>query len=103
LYHIRVLELAQRHSEALDMLDRHTKDRAILDRTASMEYRGTHSLLALYPCLTVTPARLLTTIHAPEAESAWRALIDRNPDNNAYYIGYLAQKNLSLDPQGRFC
>lgn len=83
LYHIRILELAERYSEALVMLDRHTKDRTILDRTASMENR----------------ARLLTTLHAPEAESAWRALIDHNPDNNAYYIGYLAQKNLSLDPQ----
>ena len=85
------------------MLDCHTKNRAILDRTASMEYRGTHSLWFCILSLTVTSARLLTTIHAPEAESAWRALIDRNPDNNAYYIGYLAQKNLLLDPQGRFC
>jgi peptide alpha-N-acetyltransferase len=42
----------------------------------------------------------LTKFNAVEAESAWRALIDHNPDCYDYYRGYLSQKGLSLDPQG---
>ncbi|KAF9443854.1 N-terminal acetyltransferase A, auxiliary subunit [Macrolepiota fuliginosa MF-IS2] len=80
LYHIRVLEDLGEFKDALDKLDTSAKERSILDRTAILEYR----------------ARLLTKLQAPEAEFAWRALIDHNPDCYEYYRGYLSQKNLSL-------
>ncbi|KAF7761513.1 hypothetical protein Agabi119p4_9505 [Agaricus bisporus var. burnettii] len=83
LYHVRLLEDLGEFKEALDILDNNAKQRRILDRTSIMEYR----------------ARLLTKSNAAEAESAWRALIDHNPDSYEYYNGYLSQKGLSLDPK----
>ncbi|KAF5351177.1 hypothetical protein D9756_008406 [Leucocoprinus leucothites] len=85
LYHIRVLEDLGDYKEALDMLDHGAKERMILDRTATMEYR----------------ARLLTKLDTPEAESAWRAVIEHNPEDYAYYKGYLSQKGLSLNPKAK--
>ena len=31
-----------------------------------------------------------------DAEQAWRALIERNPDNTSYYYGFLSSKNTDL-------
>ncbi len=30
------------------------------------------------------------------AEQAWRALIERNPDNTSYYYGFFGSKNIDL-------
>ena len=43
LYHIRVLEDLEEYSEALNLLDVNAKSRAIIDRVAIMEYRGSWS------------------------------------------------------------
>lgn len=40
LYHIRVLEDLGEYAEALSLLDINAKSRAIVDRTAIMEFRG---------------------------------------------------------------
>ncbi len=31
-----------------------------------------------------------------DAEQAWRALIERNPDNTSYYYGFCGSKNTDL-------
>lgn len=40
LYHVRVLEDLGEYTEALSLLDINAKSRAIVDRTAIMEFRG---------------------------------------------------------------
>jgi N-alpha-acetyltransferase 15/16, NatA auxiliary subunit len=40
LYHVRVLEDLGEHAAALSLLDTNAKSRAIVDRTAIMEFRG---------------------------------------------------------------
>ncbi|KAI0047730.1 N-terminal acetyltransferase A, auxiliary subunit [Auriscalpium vulgare] len=82
LYHVRLLEELEEYPEALNMLDINAKSRAIVDRVGIMETR----------------ARILSK-HGPpeEAEHAWRALIQHNPDNVNYYKGLLATKNIDLD------
>ncbi|KAG6876686.1 hypothetical protein C0993_001234 [Termitomyces sp. T159_Od127] len=80
LYHVQILEEMEDYSEALSLLDVNSKSRAIIDRTAIMEYR----------------ARLLSKLESNEAEHAWRALIEHNPDCYDYYRGYLSNQGLSL-------
>ena len=43
------------------------------------------------------PARLLSKQGAPEAEEAWRALIEHNADNYSSYRGYLSTLGISLE------
>ncbi|KAG6901442.1 hypothetical protein C0995_011955 [Termitomyces sp. Mi166 len=81
LYHVRILEEMEDYAEALSLLDVNSKSRAIVDRTAIMECR----------------ARLLSKLKSDEAEHAWRALIERNPDCYDYYHGYLSNQGLSLE------
>ncbi|KAF5352217.1 hypothetical protein D9758_009235 [Tetrapyrgos nigripes] len=81
LYHVRILEELGEYSEALNLLDTNAKERAIVDKTAIMEFR----------------ARLLSKLELSEAEHAWRVLIDHNSENHEYYKGYLSCKGLSLD------
>ena len=42
LYHVRLLEELGENQEALNLLDVNAKSRAIIDRTAIMEFRGEH-------------------------------------------------------------
>ncbi|KAG5716214.1 N-alpha-acetyltransferase 16, NatA auxiliary subunit [Termitomyces sp. T112] len=81
LYHVRILEEMEDYSEALSLLDVNSKSRAIVDRTAIMECR----------------ARLLSKLKSDEAEHAWRALIEHNPDCYDYYRGYFSNQGLSLE------
>ncbi|EPQ53593.1 N-terminal acetyltransferase A, auxiliary subunit [Gloeophyllum trabeum ATCC 11539] len=82
LYHVRLLEDLDENSEALSLLDTSAKSRAIVDRKAIMEYR----------------ARLLSKLgQTDEAEHAWRALIEQNPDCIEYYKGYLSNRGISFD------
>ncbi|KZT28069.1 N-terminal acetyltransferase A, auxiliary subunit [Neolentinus lepideus HHB14362 ss-1] len=82
LYHVRVLEDLNEFAEALTLLDSNAKSRIIVDRRAIMETR----------------ARLLSKLReTEEAEHAWRALIEMNPDCTAYYSGYLSNKDISLE------
>ncbi|KAI0264685.1 NMDA receptor-regulated protein 1-domain-containing protein [Gloeopeniophorella convolvens] len=81
LYHVRVLEDMGEHAEALTLLDTNAKARAIVDRVAVMETR----------------ARILSKQGpSAEAEQAWRALIEQNPDNIAYYYGLFNSKGIDL-------
>lgn len=85
------------YSEALAMLDVSAKSRAIVDRTAIMETRGTP--LPRLPSIYISlppPARLLTKLKSNEAKRAWRMLIEHNSDCYDYYCGYLANLGLSL-------
>jgi hypothetical protein len=42
-------------------------------------------------------ARLLSKLGpGEEAEQAWRALIQCNPDNTGYYYGFFSSKNIEL-------
>ncbi|KAJ3799767.1 NMDA receptor-regulated protein 1-domain-containing protein [Lentinula aff. detonsa] len=81
LYHVRVLEELEQHSEALALLDVSAKDRAIVDKTAIMEVR----------------ARLLSKLKSDEAEHAWKVLIEHNPECYDYYKGYLSNQGLNID------
>ncbi|KAH8998080.1 NMDA receptor-regulated protein 1-domain-containing protein [Lactarius akahatsu] len=81
LYHVRVLEERGDLPEALTLLDTNAKSRAIVDRVAVMETR----------------ARILSKQEpGTDAEQAWRALIERNPDNTSYYYGFFSSKNTDL-------
>ena len=86
-------------AEALGLLDVNAKSRAIVDRVAVMETRG---VILSYDCYTLIDrlgitARLLSR-QGPgvEAEQAWRALIQCNPDNTSYYYGFFSSKNIDL-------
>jgi peptide alpha-N-acetyltransferase len=86
-------------AEALTLLDVNAKSRAIVDRVAVMETRG---VILNYDCCTLIDrlritARLLSR-QGPgaEAEQAWRALIQCNPDNTSYYYGFFSSKNIDL-------
>lgn len=81
LYHVRILEDLGEYAEGLSLLDINSKSRAIVDRTAVMEFR----------------ARLLSKLRDADASNAWRALIDHNSDCYEYYRGYLASKDVDLD------
>ncbi|KAF9068910.1 NMDA receptor-regulated protein 1-domain-containing protein [Rhodocollybia butyracea] len=81
LYHVRVLEELGQHAEALALLDVSAKDRAIVDKTAIMEFR----------------ARLLSQLKSEEAEHAWKVLIEHNPECYEYYKGYLSNHSLNID------
>ncbi|KAJ4468810.1 NMDA receptor-regulated protein 1-domain-containing protein [Lentinula aciculospora] len=81
LYHVRVLEELEQHSEALALLDVSAKDRTIVDKTAIMEIR----------------ARLLLKLKSDEAEHAWKVLVEHNPECYDYYKGYMLNQGLSLD------
>ncbi|EGO03587.1 hypothetical protein SERLA73DRAFT_101816 [Serpula lacrymans var. lacrymans S7.3] len=86
LYHIRVLEDLGDFSQALSLLDVSAKSRAIVDRTSIMEYR----------------ARILSKSNSnEEAENAWRALIEQNPDCYEYYRGFLSNQGIELDENRR--
>ncbi|KAL4251971.1 NMDA receptor-regulated protein 1a [Abortiporus biennis] len=81
LYHVRVLEDLGEFQEALNLLDVNAKSRAIIDRTAIMEFR----------------ARLLSKLKSDDAEHAWQALIQQNPDCYQYYKGFFSNNGLDLD------
>ncbi|CAL1708693.1 unnamed protein product [Somion occarium] len=81
LYHVRVLEELGELAEALNLLDVNAKSRAIIDRTAIMEYR----------------ARILSKMkNVEDAEHTWQALIQQNPDNYDYFKGYFSNQGLDL-------
>ncbi|KAJ8457101.1 hypothetical protein ONZ45_g18453 [Pleurotus djamor] len=81
LYHVRVIEEMGNYAEALHMLDINSKSRAIVDRTAVMEFR----------------ARLMSKSKDPGAKNAWRSLIEHNADCYEYYYGYLQSMDIDLD------
>lgn len=62
-----------------------------------MEIRGESYLLIALHCLhSPLPARLLSKLHSEEAQHAWRALIEQNPDCYHYYRGYLSNQGVDL-------
>ncbi|KDR72571.1 hypothetical protein GALMADRAFT_252705 [Galerina marginata CBS 339.88] len=81
IYYVHILEEVGDLSEALSVLDSSSKSRSIVDRTAILEIR----------------ARLLSKLKSPDAEEAWRALIEHNPDNYGSYRGYFENLGLALD------
>ncbi|KIJ50501.1 hypothetical protein M422DRAFT_159469 [Sphaerobolus stellatus SS14] len=82
LYYIRVLEDLGEYAEALEQLELHAKERAIVDKTATAEYRG----------------RLLAKLsRTEEAAKTWRALIEQNPECYDYYRQFLALRGIELD------
>lgn len=77
-------------SEALSILDTSSKSRAIVDRTAILETRGVLFVFQKEPAIeSFLLARILSKQKSPEAEAAWRALIEHNSDSFDYYRGYL--------------
>jgi N-alpha-acetyltransferase 15/16, NatA auxiliary subunit len=90
IYYIHLLEELGELLEALSVLDTSSKSRAIVDRTAVLEIRGIfYSPLEEPIVKSFLLARLLWKQNPPEAEEAWRALIDHNTDSYEYYRGYL--------------
>lgn len=86
-------------AEALTLLDVNAKSRAIVDRVTVMETRGvilSYSRCTLVDCLWITARLLSRQGPGVEAEQAWRALIQCNPDNTNYYYGFFSSKN--IDP-----
>jgi N-alpha-acetyltransferase 15/16, NatA auxiliary subunit len=99
LYHVRVLEDIGELAEALAFLNIKEKSKAIVDQVAIMETRGTVYRFichASIDTLGVSARLLLKQGPGADAEQAWRALIQRNPDNISYYYGYLGSKNIEL-------
>jgi hypothetical protein len=99
LYHVALLEELGQFSEALGLLDTNAKARAIVDRTAVMERRGTLASAARLRDADWCgfKARLLTKLrNVEEAEHAWKALIQQNSDCCDYYKGYLSIKGVDL-------
>ena len=103
LYHVKVLEDMGESAEALTLLDMSAKSRAIVDRVGVMETRGATLSHRCHASLDYSPmiARLLSK-QGPgeEADQAWRALIQCNPDNMGYYYGFFNSKNIELS---EFC
>ncbi|KAK7439356.1 hypothetical protein VKT23_017581 [Stygiomarasmius scandens] len=79
LFHIRVLYNLGLYTEAISLLDTNAKARAIVDKTAIMQYR----------------AQLLSASDSSEAADAWRVCIEHNSENVEYYEGYLKEKKKS--------
>ena len=99
LYHVALLEELGGFSEALSLLDTNAKARAIIDKTAVMERRGTIAPTAELRDANRCDfkARLLTKLgNVEEAEHAWKALIQQNSDCRDYYKGYLSIKGVDL-------
>ncbi|TIC20481.1 N-terminal acetyltransferase A, auxiliary subunit [Wallemia mellicola] len=79
LYHISILEKLEKYQEALQMLT--DKQLNISDLVA---WRESH-------------ARILTSLDKlDEAGDAWRLLIQSNPENKGYYIGFFKTKKIDL-------
>ena len=79
LYHISILEKLDKYQEALQMLT--DKQSNISDLVA---WRESH-------------ARILTSLDKlDEAGDAWRLLIQNNPENKGYYIGFFKTKKIEL-------
>ncbi|KAI6134782.1 NMDA receptor-regulated protein 1-domain-containing protein [Pisolithus croceorrhizus] len=93
LFHVHVLEDLGHLQDALAFLDKKSKDRYIVDRTATHTFR----------------ARILSKLKntnkgSPQAaewntraESEWRALLDLNPECSDYYRAVLANQGIDLD------
>jgi hypothetical protein len=62
-----------------------------------MTFRGMLSARVIIICIPIVViARLLSKLEKPEAEKAWRALIERNSDCYEYYHGFLNQQGIDL-------
>ncbi len=98
LYHIRLLEDLGEIQEALNLLDVSAKDRTIIDRTAIMEYRGWYPWVPSWRIglLMHVPARILSKLKHDDAEHAWQALIQQNPDCYLYYRGLFSHRGIDL-------
>jgi hypothetical protein len=86
-------------AEALTFLGLKEKSEAIMDQVAVMETRGTVYSFVRHASIDTLciKARLLSKQGpATDAEQAWRALIQRNPDNMTYYYGFFNSKNIEL-------
>lgn len=79
LYKNRIIAESGSVEKALDHLD--AVEKKIPDVLAVMETR----------------AEYLLKLKKPEAVDAYAALLDRNPENSAYYDGYIAAKDLKDD------
>ncbi|KAG7091847.1 hypothetical protein E1B28_008249 [Marasmius oreades] len=80
VYHVRLLEALGEWSDALSLLDTNAKERAIVDKTAIMEFR----------------ARLTSKLGSSDAEHSWRVLIEHNSECYDYYHGYLSNLGINL-------
>ena len=97
LYHIRVLEDLGEFSDALALLDTSAKTRAIIDRVAIMEFRGTNRDHPPRTNANSVPARLLSKSKlTDDAAHAWQALIQQNADKLEYYQGYFLNHGIDL-------
>jgi N-alpha-acetyltransferase 15/16, NatA auxiliary subunit len=99
LYHVKILEEMGEVAEALTLLGSKEKSKTIVDQVAVMEIRGTvHPSIChvLIDTLGITARLLLKQGPGADAEQAWRALIQRNPDNISYYYGFFNSKNIEL-------
>ncbi|KAH9477761.1 N-terminal acetyltransferase A complex auxiliary subunit NAA15 [Psilocybe cubensis] len=81
IYYVNILEEIGELSEALSVLDSSAKSRSIVDRTSILQIR----------------ARILTKQSVPEADEAWRSLIEHNPDCYESFRGYFTYLGISLD------
>lgn len=79
LYHVSILEKIGKFQEAIDLLTERQAN--ICDVVA---WRESH-------------ARFLTELNrGDEAGDAWRLLIQSNPENKAYYVGFFKTKGIDL-------
>ncbi|KAI6158062.1 NMDA receptor-regulated protein 1-domain-containing protein [Pisolithus tinctorius] len=92
LFHVRVLEDLGDLQAALALLDKKSKDRYVVDRTAIHTFRA-RILSKLKNSNTESPQ---AAEWDTRAESEWRALLDLNSECTDYYHAVLANQGIDL-------
>lgn len=92
LFHVHVLEDLGHLQDALAFLDKKSKDRYIVDRTATHTFRA-RILSKLKNTNKESPQ---AAEWSTRAESEWRALLDLNPECSDYYQAVLANQGIDL-------
>ncbi|KAG6332172.1 hypothetical protein ID866_6919 [Astraeus odoratus] len=93
LFHVRVLEESGQLQAALMLLDNKSKDRYIVDRTATRTFRAR----ILSKLKSSNTGHTQAEEWGAQAESEWRALLDLNPDCSDYYGALLSNRGIDLD------
>ncbi|KAI6002990.1 NMDA receptor-regulated protein 1-domain-containing protein [Pisolithus albus] len=92
LFHVHVLEDLGHLQDALAFLDKKSKDRYIVDRTATHTFRAR----ILSKLMNTNKESPQVAEWSTRAESEWRALLDLNPECSDYYQAVLANQGIDL-------
>jgi tetratricopeptide (TPR) repeat protein len=99
LYIVKLCMEGGKHEEALRRLEKGLADKVISPRGEASQLKGELARRARNhgrAMLTRTAELLFTLGRREEAEDAYRALLEQNPDNLEYYRGFLRTKGLDI-------